>query len=360
MNPLSLSSLGEFGLIARLRARLSEGTTFAGAASRVLVGIGDDCAVLQASGDKQLLVTTDALLENVHFRLDFGTARQLGWRTLAVNISDIAAMGGTPTAAVVCVGLTDGLTVEFVDELYAGIAECAERFGVSIVGGDTVKSPTALMLAVTLLGEVEPAHLILRSGAQPGDALLVTGSLGDASAGLALMLHPNHERQRATFAQLIAAHCLPQPRVAEMRAAVATGAVHAAIDLSDGLGGDLRRLAEESRVGAEVIAGALPISAACRAAAAALHRSPLEFAISGGEDYELLMAVAADKKDAVTQAIHQTTGTPVTCIGHITDRTGELWLREASGRTTALGKGYEHFGNGDASPADKPPDPASM
>jgi thiamine-monophosphate kinase len=332
-----LHGLGEFGLIARLRQRLSV------RGAEIAQSIGDDCAALLTSGDKRLLVTTDMLLENVHFRLDFGTARQLGWKTLAVNVSDIAAMGGTPTAAVVGVGLTDALTVEFVDELYAGIEECAERFGVSIVGGDTVKSPTALMLTVTLLGEVEPEHLILRSGAQPGDALLVTGSIGDASAGLELMLHPAVNVPTETRIKLITAHGVPQPRVAEMRAAVVTGAVHAAIDLSDGLSGDLRHIAEESHVGAEIIADALPVSAECHAAAAALNRRPLEFALSGGEDYEILMAVAAEKKDAVIQAIQQATGTPVTCIGHITDKVGELLLRDAQGRTTALGKGYEHF-----------------
>lgn len=333
-----LRDVGEFGLIARLRERL--GATRASG----LLGIGDDCAVLQTSGDKWLLVTTDALIENVHFRLDFGTARQLGWKALAVNVSDVAAMGGTPTAAVVCLGLSDALTVEFVDELYAGMEECAEQFGVSIVGGDTVKSPTALMLTVTLLGEVEPEYLILRSGAQPGDALLVTGSIGDSSAGLALMLHPEVNVPTEARARLITAHCVPQPRVAEMRVAIATGAVHATIDLSDGLGGDLRHIAEESRVGAEIIADALPISPACRAAAAALNRNPLEFALSGGEDYEILIAVAADKKDAVIQAIQQATGTPVTCIGHVTDKTGELLLHDAQGKTSVLGKGYEHFG----------------
>ncbi len=333
-----LRDVGEFGLIARLRERLG-----APRASGLL-GIGDDCAVLQTSGDKWLLVTTDALIENVHFRLDFGTARQLGWKTLAVNVSDVAAMGGTPTAAVVGLGLTDALTVEFVDELYAGMEECAERFGVSIVGGDTVKSPTALTLIVTLLGEVEPEYLTLRSGARPGDALLVTGCLGDSAAGLELMFHPEVLVPTDARIQLITAHCVPQPRVAEMRAAVATGAVHAAIDLSDGLSGDLRHIAEESRVGAEIITDALPISPACRAAVVALNRRPLEFALSGGEDYEILIAVVADKKDAVIQAIQQATGTPVTCIGHVTDKRGELLLHDAQGKTSVLGKGYEHFG----------------
>lgn len=307
-------------------------------------GVGDDCAVLRTSGDRYLLVTTDALIENVHFRLDFGTARQLGWKTLAANVSDIAAMGGTPTAAVVCVGLTGALTVEFVDELYAGMEECAERFGISIVGGDTVRSPTALMLTVALLGEVEHEHLMLRCGAQPGDALLVTGRLGDAAAGLELLLHSEIVVPPDVREKLVSAHCLPQPRVAEMRAAVTTGAVHAAIDLSDGLGGDLRHLAEESRVGAEIRADALPISPECRAAATALNRSPLDFALGGGEDYEILMAVAADKKDAVIQAVQQATGTPVICVGHVTDKTGELLLRDTQGHATVLGKGYEHFG----------------
>jgi thiamine-monophosphate kinase len=332
-----LRTIGEFGLIARLRQRLSV------RGAEIAQSIGDDCAALLTSGDKRLLVTTDMLVENVHFRLDFGTTRQLGWKTLAVNISDIAAMGGTPTAAVVGLGLTDALTVEFVDELYAGMEECADNFGVSIVGGDTVKSPTALTLIVTLLGEVEPEYLTLRSGAKPGDALLVTGYIGDSAAGLELLLRPEVVVPSDVREQLVIAHLSPQPRVAEMRAAVATGAVHAAIDLSDGLNGDLRHVAEESHVGAEVDADALPISPECLAAATALNRNLLEFALSGGEDYEILMAVAAAKQEDVMRAIREKTGTPVACIGRVTERSGTLTLCDAQGRTSALGKGYEHF-----------------
>jgi thiamine-monophosphate kinase len=266
----------------------------------------------------------------------------LGWKTLAVNVSDVAAMGGTPTAAVIGLGLSDRSTVGFVDELYAGIEECAERFGVSIVGGDTVKSPTALTLIVTLLGEVEPEYLTLRSGAKPGDVLLVTGCIGDSAAGLELLLHPDAAVSSDVREKLVTAHCVPQPRVAEMRAAVTTGGVHAAIDLSDGLGGDLRHVAEESHVGAEIDEDALPISPECRAAAAALNRRPLEFALSGGEDYEILMAVASEKQEEVIQAIREKTRTPIACIGRVTER-GTRLLRDAQERAVELGKGYEHF-----------------
>lgn len=310
---MNLRDLGEFGLIHHLSSRLA---TRPG----VRLGIGDDAAVLDSLTAP--IVTCDALVENVHFRRDWTTPRALGRKALCVNVSDLAASGAAPVAAFIALALSPQDDLAFVEELYAGMEEIAALYGFSIAGGDTVRSSAGTAISVTLIGEALSGGPVLRSGATPGDVLLVTGSLGDAAAGLALLQNPGSMLNEKAAAHVSARHHEPTARLAEMQAALpltaAAGgrAVRAALDLSDGLAGDARHIAARSGVTVEIEEALLPISAACRSTAAALGASALQWALAGGEDYELLLCVAPEAEETVKAAIQSATGTAVTRIGH--------------------------------------------
>ncbi|MBI3945865.1 MAG: thiamine-phosphate kinase [Armatimonadetes bacterium] len=333
---MRLADIGEFGLIARL-AGIIGGR--AGDASGVVLGVGDDAAAFQPRPDRLSVATADMLVEEVHFRRDWMSARDLGWKALAVNLSDCAAMAAEPRFALVCIALDERTDPSYVLDLYAGMQELAARFGVRIAGGDTVSSPSGLVLSVTALGEVEPERMATRSGARPGDRILVTGTLGDSAAGCAALL-AGPEAARVPPA-VLEAHRRPWPRVAEARAAALAGGVSAMIDISDGLAGDLRHICEESGVGAEVAAAAIPISPACRDAARVLGRDPLDLALTGGEDYELLLTVAPQRAEDV-RAATAAAGATATDIGEILP--GGAWLRLPDGTRAPLPvSGYRHF-----------------
>lgn len=286
LSDMNLSDLGEFGLIEQLRQ---------GAAVRtgVRLGIGDDAAVLEALATP--IVTSDALVEGIHFRRDWMTAAQLGIKAMAANVSDLAAMGARPRAAFICLGLPPSTNPSWVTELYQGFECSAERWGFTVAGGDTVRSPAGIMLAITLVGEPLLAGRgpVLRSGARPGDLLFVTGTLGDAAAGLHLLQHPATQVLPAERAYVLDRHLEPQPRLQEMQLMLGRegAAVRAAMDLSDGIGGDARHLAQRSGVHLNIGWEALPVSRECEAVAAACLQDARQWAASGGEDFELLVAV---------------------------------------------------------------------
>lgn len=337
---MRLSQLGEFGLIRRLAARI--GGREGDAASGIVLGLGDDAAAFRPTPGRLLVATADMLIEETHFRRDWMSARDLGWKALAVNLSDCAAMGAEPRFALACIGLDAATPPEYVEECYDGMQSLAEHFGVRIAGGDTVASRSGLVFSVTATGEVEPERMATRAGARPGDILLVTGTLGDSAAGCAALL-AGPETARQVPEAIIRAHCLPWPRVREARAAVLTGGVTAMMDLSDGLTSDLGHICEESGVGAEVDAAALPISQPLREAAALLRRDPLSLALHGGEDYQLLLTVDPSQAAAVREAVTAATGTPVTAIGAILP--DGRWLRRADGsRQPLTAEGFHHFG----------------
>jgi len=333
---MEISSLGEFGLIARLEKKLAR-------RGGVRLAIGDDAALLDTLTSP--VVTCDALVEGVHFRLDWTSPRALGWKAIAVNVSDIAAMGGVPVAAFVSLALPlsmPGRDVEFVEELYAGMEEAAATYGLTIAGGDTVKSPSALMLSVALIGNAPQP--VLRSGAAPGDALLVTGTLGDSAAGLELLLQPPLAIDDEARAFLLARHHEPTARLREVQAALTVpGAVRAGLDVSDGLAGDAAHIANCSGVTLEIETARLPISKACHALAGALGRDAQDFALAGGEDYELLLCVAPHQADEVIAAVQAVTGTPMTAIGRVVEReSAPVMLRRNGVREPAPG-GFAHF-----------------
>jgi thiamine-monophosphate kinase len=300
------------------------------AGAGVQVGIGDDCAVLEPLGDRPLLVTTDLLLEEVHFRRRYATPADIGWKALAVNLSDIAAMGGIPRWALVALGCPDDVAADAVRDFARSMREIAVSHGVTVVGGDTASSPAGWVVNVTLVGEAA-GRPKLRSAARPGDLIAVTGALGRSAAGLARLERCPDDRD-----ELALAHLRPVPRVREGQALGRLDGVHAMIDLSDGLATDLARVAEQSGVGARVDLSRLPIDAATRETARQFGTDPLGWATSGGEDYELLVTLAPDARASVGGEV------PLTVIGEVVGAPAVQYIG-GDGRQVAVEPGFQHF-----------------
>ncbi len=327
---------GETGLIERLR------TTYAGAAGGGLaLAIGDDAAVLDVSAGLQIVVTTDLLLEGIHFRRDWSDPYSIGWKAAAANLSDLAAMGAGPTFTFVSLALPPDETVESVERLYDGLGDCLSRYGSKLAGGDTNRTLYGLTLNITQLGTVPSGQALKRTGAKPGDILLVTGTLGGSAAGLALLQRHGPARADKLCRALVQSHRRPQPRVVAARALRETGLVHCCMDLSDGLASDLPKLCAASGVGARVDVSLLPLSADLTAMESGLGQLGWQLALSGGEDYELLLSVAPADVEAVSAAA-AATGTALTSIGEIT-RSG-LHFVDAAGNGLLLAEdGWDHF-----------------
>jgi thiamine-monophosphate kinase len=322
----SLHELGEFGLIERL-ARLVPGST-------AVVGIGDDAAVLDMGGPDYLLATVDMLVEGVHFDPETVEPHVLGRRALAINVSDIAAMGGEPSFALISLALPPKCSARFLDQVYEGLAEEAALTSTGIVGGNVTGTSGPLCIDVTLLGRVPRGEVVLRSGAQPGDFLVVTGHLGGA-AGL--------RAAAKSTAPLVTdgLSLVPVSRVAAARALASAGLAHAMMDLSDGLAGDLHHLCRASNVGAVVWADRLPISGVTGAIATSLGISAESLALTGGEDYELLIALSA--RD-VERAQIRAGDVALTVIGEIVDPASGVTLLTNEGvRQELPPSGWTHF-----------------
>lgn len=335
--------IGEFELIRRIRRTFPIPSSLS---SSVDVGIGDDAAVLKPRAGYVLLTTTDLLAEGIHFDLRYTTYRQLGYKALMVNLSDIAAMGGTPRYVLIALALTARETVPDVQALYAGIRSACRLTGSVVVGGDTSASRTGLFLSLTILGEARPRHVLRRSGARAGDRLYVTGTVGDARAGLEILRthrgDTRRTRQGRNTTFLIKRHLAPSARLKEARLLAEGGLASAAIDLSDGLAGDLRHICEESGVGGIIEAGRLPISPALIAYARAQHRNPTDYGLIGGEDYELLFTVPPRSVPHVNTLIRQGR-IPATEIGAITPKRQGLRIAGADGVLRPLKvTSYEH------------------
>ena len=309
--------MNEFELISRLTRSLPTNTS-------VVVGPGDDCAVLDVGlPDRLLLFKTDAVVEGVHFT-PATAPEKIGHKALGRCLSDIAAMAGTPSAALVTIALPPNFDPGFVEAIYAGMNELARRHGVAIVGGETTSNPGGILLSVALLGFVPRGKSVLRSGAEAGDALFVTGELGGSLAGK---------------------HLEFEPRLAEARWLAQHFSVHAMLDISDGLAGDLRHMLTASRVGAELLSTSIPVSREARRAAKAKPsaKPALLAALTDGEDFELLFTVAS--RDAVPLLDAWRKQFPqiaLTCIGRI--KAGEgITIRDKQGVRPLTAHGYVHF-----------------
>lgn len=281
MPGMRVSDLGELGLVERIAGLVGE-RSGASRAPHLLLGIGDDAAAWQATEGTTQVLTSDALVEGVHFRRDTASWEDVGWKALAVNLSDVAAMGASAGLATVTLGLPPDLEVDAVDDLYRGILDCSAQHGGVVAGGDVVRSPT-VFIAVSLTGTAD--YLLTRSSARPGHAVAVTGALGGSAAGLE-MLQQGLSLDEADALALRAAHLRPRPRLREGRLLAVRG-IPCAMDVSDGLVVDLGRVCRASGVGAVVEAASLPIHPAT---VRAFPRQSLAMALGGGEDYELLFA----------------------------------------------------------------------
>ncbi|WP_406700053.1 thiamine-phosphate kinase [Singulisphaera sp. Ch08] len=305
---------GEFSLIDWIRRKTGVGRS-------TVLGIGDDCAILRPTRDSDWLVTTDMLMDGRHFRLDHDGPEAVGFKALGVNLSDIAAMAGVPVAAVVAVALPKAHAVELAQGIHAGMAPLAAQYGVDLVGGDTNAWDGPLVISITVLGETTARGAVRRSGAMPGDAIVVTGPLGGSLQGR---------------------HLRPQPRLLEALALHQAAPLHAMIDISDGLASDLGHILEESGgLGAILDADAIPIHPDARILSAVDSRSTLDHALNDGEDFELCVVVAPDDASRLIKAppspalVHR--------IGEIRAEPG-LWLRTRDGQLIAINaRGFDHL-----------------
>src|SRR6266571_2877702 len=333
MTPMTPMPIGEFELITRLTQNLP---------SRPggQLGIGDDCAILDPGDDLLLLATCDSQVEGIHFTFQTSTPEQIGHKALAVNLSDIAAMGGEPRYALVSLILPQHLSLAVLDGIYTGLRQEAAQFTTAIVGGNIASAGKGeqLIIDITLLGTIERGHALLRSGAHVGDTLFVTGSPGDSAAGLYTLLHPDQAYPQEALDVLHAAHCTPRPRVREGRILSQFGpaVVTAMLDISDGLSGDLFHLCERSHIGVLIEMARLPISPSLRAVAAGTARNPFVWMLHGGEDYELLFTIAPGHEKAIVEAVQSATGTPLTAIGTIRPPQDGMKLLWPDGREEVL------------------------
>ena len=305
----------------------------------VVAGIGDDCAVLRVPPRHDLLVTTDFTIEKVHFRRDWHRPELVGRRCLTRGLSDIAAMGGEPRAAFLSLAVSGDVPQRWVDRFLKGLLDLAGEFKVPLAGGDTAQSPAGIQADIVVVGSVPRGKAILRSGAKPGEQIYVTGELGGAAAALALLAESKpgaYLRRSSTYSSshsssYSASYSRPQARVAVGQSLRRRGLATAMIDLSDGLSTDLEHICQESHVGAEIEAEAIP-----RARVGGKKRVALEFALNGGDDYELLFTSAA----AIPA---QVAGVRVTRIGRTVQSAG-MRLVDADGKKQALrAAGWEHF-----------------
>ena len=326
---MKVSELGEFGLIDLLAEIVSKPSP----RQKLLIGIGDDAATWQ-SHSGITLATTDSLIQGVHFTPDTTGWRDLGWKALAVSLSDIAAMGGTPLYALVSLALPGNTEVDDVAELYKGVAEAADKFDVAIAGGDT-DSSTIIVVNTAVFGSGQAGCLLTRSAASVGDKIAVTGWLGGAGGGLKMLTDKIKFAGKDTNALKQAFHH-PLPRIAEGQLLSQQG-VKAAIDISDGLLADLGHICRQSRVGARVDIDSVPVHPAV---IAGFGDKALDMALGGGEDYELLFTASGDTIEKVKKAA----SCQITIIGTITDDIGNIKLANKEGKPyTPAGVGWQHF-----------------
>ncbi len=304
---------------------------------RVLLGIGDDAAVWQPSRSARSVITTDALIEDVHFSRATMSMEEIGWRAMAANISDVAAMGARPVLATIALGIP-AHDASAVRELYRGLVACAQPAGCAIAGGDLTRAPI-LTIAITVVGEVRPSNLKTRSGARVGDTLAVTGPLGASRAGLAV-LQGRITLDESSASEALAAHRTPAARVGEGRWFGASRNVHAMMDCSDGLSTDLARLCAASTVGARL--DRVPVARSARAAAERLDEDPVEFALAGGEDFELLVAIDDRAFGYLAQRFRARFGRDLERVGRV--EADERLVLVKDGREEPLARaGWDHF-----------------
>ena len=332
---------GEFEFIHTIQKR------FGFVRSPIVLGIGDDAAVLRPTPNDDFLVSTDLLTEGIHFNLKLHSFKEIGYRAAVANLSDIAAMGGIPQALLVGVAIPPRSSRKSLTNLYDGLMKPCREHGVALIGGDTSRSCSGLFLSITVLGKIRHGQSLTRSGAKVSDHIYVTGTLGDSSAGLRLLKQLRRSRRghqkKKSEVKLAQRHLRPIPRLVIGHKLVQHNLAHAAIDLSDGLSGDLRHLCTASHVGAEVWAKHLPISPECRKFAHDHGELPLDFAMGGGEDFELLFTAPAIHRGRI-ETLSLSCNVPISCIGQIHPKEFGIRLKLADGSSRKVPiTSFNHF-----------------
>ena len=332
---MRLSDLGEFGLIEKIKSIIGS------PGDSVIKGIGDDCAVVEKSGGNAMLLTTDVLVEGVHFTKGFINPENLGRKALAINISDIAAMGGTPRYALLSLAAPESTETGYIGELISGIDSMANEFSVSVLGGDTSLSPDGLIVNIFIIGEALKDNVLYRYGAKPGQVIFVTGEVGSSAAGLDIL---KRGLKKEKYGSLIDAHISPYPHVKEGNIISSSGLVTSLIDISDGVISDLRHICEESRVGAIIERNKLPISDICRQYCSEYGLSAEEFALYGGEDY-VFMGTVPEHSYYKLRDLLNSEGCPLLPIGRTKAEPGIRLQNQNGGITEIEINGYDHFRN---------------
>jgi len=333
---MSMEQIGEFGFIKKI----SRGCLIR--PENVLKAIGDDAAAFISDQREVSLLTTDLLVERVHFLRNTTSAYNLGYKALAINLSDIAAMGGTARDAFISIGIPSDCPIVYLEELYNGIKTLAAEFDVNILGGDTTRSKTDLIINVCLTGSVPENEILYRNSAQRGDIIVSTGFLGDSRAGLYLIAN-GISTDTEEYKHLFKAHILPKPYLREGRFLAGQTGVHAAIDVSDGLSSDIGHIAKESNVGICLFAEKIPVSKNLKSFCDRFGFDPVEFALAGGDDYTLIFTVSPEKMETIIENYSKIFEQPLFPIGEIT-APGRMELIESGGRVKNLTpSGWDHF-----------------
>jgi thiamine-monophosphate kinase len=333
---MTLKEIGEFGFIKKI----SRGCLIR--PDNIIKAIGDDAAAFATAPDHLSLITTDLLVERIHFLRDAITGFDLGYKSLAVNLSDIAAMGGTAREAFVSIAIPDDCQLDYLEAVYSGIKDLATEFDVNVLGGDTTRSKKDLIINIVVQGIVSKEELLCRDAARAGDVIFSTGFLGDSKAGLHLILN-QIDADTEPLTALLKAHLVPQPHLPEGRFLARQPGVHAAIDTSDGLSSDLAHIAEESRVGARLYAEKIPISPNLKDFCTRFDFDPTNYALSGGEDYTLLCTIAPQNADKIAKDFEKEFKRPLFAIGEITAKK-QIEVVYADGETKPLTPtGWDHF-----------------
>lgn len=332
-----ISEIGEFGLIERIRKLVPKASD-----DNILVGIGDDTAVIKITPQKWLLATCDIQIEDTHFRINHGSHYQFGRRAMTVNLSDIASMGGRPTYALVSAGLPPQMEVSDFDNLFKGMSVALAEHSAFIVGGNLAHTSDKLTIDVFLLGKVSPDQILLRRGAKTGDRIFVTGTLGASAAGFHVLENYGKDYPEE-FAHLVQSHLEPIARVETGAEIAKSGYATSMIDISDGLAGDLKHICDGSNVGAEIFERNIPLPE--KIEKLSISKNKLDLALKGGEDYELLFTMRYDTPLQIIQRIAAKTGTKISEIGRIVSNdNGFNVINEENQRLPLQPKGWDHFG----------------
>jgi thiamine-monophosphate kinase len=346
----NIAEVGEAGLINHIADIVNVRVENADLHENLIIGIGDDTAVYKPTPGKTALLTTDSFIEGVHFDLTFTSFQHLGWKAIAANLSDIAAMGGSPRYAVIAISIPKKISLEMIEEFYQGAAAACKKYSCLIVGGDTTASIGNMAVSVALTGEADEQKILYRKGAQPGDLICVSGHLGASHAGLKIL---QREKKRflessnpaefqpnlAPFAIALEKHLMPKPRFDIAALLTEKVTTHCAIDISDGLASEVHRICTASKTGAKIYEHNLPLDSNTQQIAQEFTESPSTFALYGGEEYELLFTMTDqefEKLESITS--------DVTIVGRITQQSEGIELVKENGEPEALPfAGWDHF-----------------